>query len=108
MCQTSCARSPGNTRAATAKSVACALGAPPPRIGGGEKEGDYGPTPAPAPRLGTIWHVCRAVLTSEEEQRVVGWAHKGVLRPSSRAMGAVNMHGPTPGHGAASCPRGVS
>src|SRR5215510_13312069 len=38
-----------------------ALGAPPPRIGGGEKEGDYGPIPAPAPSLGTMSCVCWAV-----------------------------------------------
>src|SRR5262247_673644 len=35
-----------------------ALGAPPPRIGGGGKEEDYGPTPAPAPSLGTYRCVC--------------------------------------------------
>src|SRR5262245_28674657 len=38
-----------------------ALGAPPPRIGGGGKEEDYGPTPAPAPSLGTYRCVCWAV-----------------------------------------------
>src|SRR5499426_633393 len=38
-----------------------ALGAPPPRIGGGEKEEDYGPTPAPAPSLGTMSCVLGAV-----------------------------------------------
>src|SRR5262245_24860459 len=33
MCQTSCARSPGNTRAALAKSRACVLSAPPLALG---------------------------------------------------------------------------
>src|SRR5262245_66120035 len=38
-----------------------ALGAPPPRIGGGGKEEAYGPTPAPAPSLGTMSCVLGAV-----------------------------------------------
>src|SRR5215813_12159474 len=38
-----------------------ALGAPPPRIGGGGKEEDYGLTPVPAPSLGPMSCVLRAV-----------------------------------------------
>src|SRR5262249_47649394 len=39
------------------------LGAPPLAFGGGGKEGDYGPTPAPAPRLGTISRCLLGCLT---------------------------------------------
>src|SRR5262245_4225890 len=56
MCQTSCARSPGNTRAATAKSVACALSAPPLAFGERQKSGRRASPRAQANELGPIPH----------------------------------------------------
>ena len=66
MRQASCARSPGNTRAALAKSRACALGAPPLAFGEEERKGTTGRPRRPKIKPGTDFACLLGCLRSED------------------------------------------